>query len=68
MLLNVEDFRRKARKALPRLVFDYVNGAAEDVLAAARALSVAGATSGGGLYRSCPGAMNLREPRRASQG
>ena len=39
MLLNVEDFRRKARKALPRLVFDYVNGAAEDVLAAARALA-----------------------------
>ncbi|SFC64380.1 (S)-mandelate dehydrogenase [Polaromonas sp. OV174] len=30
MLLNIEDFRRQARKNLPRFVFDYVEGAAED--------------------------------------
>lgn len=30
MLLNVEDHRRAARRALPRFVFDYVDGAADD--------------------------------------
>lgn len=30
MLLNVEDYRARARKALPRFVFDYVDGAADD--------------------------------------
>jgi len=30
MLVNVEDFRREARKALPRFVFDYIDGAADD--------------------------------------
>jgi (S)-mandelate dehydrogenase len=29
-LLNVEDYRRRARRVLPRLVFDYVDGGAED--------------------------------------
>lgn len=29
-LLNAEDFRRQARRELPRFVFDYVDGAAED--------------------------------------
>lgn len=29
MKLNVEDYRRAAKKALPRFVFDYVDGAAE---------------------------------------
>jgi (S)-mandelate dehydrogenase len=29
-LLNVEDYRRRARRLLPRLVFDYVDGGAED--------------------------------------
>ncbi|CAN7545975.1 alpha-hydroxy acid oxidase [Variovorax paradoxus] len=29
-LLNVEDHRRRARRMLPRLVFDYVDGGAED--------------------------------------
>lgn len=29
-LLNVEDYRRRARRALPRLVFDYIDGGAED--------------------------------------
>jgi (S)-mandelate dehydrogenase len=29
-LLNVEDYRRRARSALPRLVFDYIDGGAED--------------------------------------
>lgn len=29
-MLNVEDFRRQARRRLPRFVFDYVDGAAED--------------------------------------
>lgn len=31
-LINVEDFRRKAQKRLPRVVFDYIDGAAEDEL------------------------------------
>lgn len=30
MLLNVEDYRRLARRRLPRFVFEYVDGAAED--------------------------------------
>lgn len=30
MLLNVEDYRRQARLSLPRFVFDYVDGAADD--------------------------------------
>ncbi|MFS2206052.1 alpha-hydroxy acid oxidase [Variovorax sp. Varisp36] len=30
LLLNVEDYRRRARRVLPRLVFDYVDGGAED--------------------------------------
>ncbi|MCR5867944.1 alpha-hydroxy acid oxidase [Aquincola sp. J276] len=30
MLLNAEDFRREARRLLPRFVFDYVDGAADD--------------------------------------
>lgn len=30
MLLNYSDFRREARRALPRFVFDYVDGAADD--------------------------------------
>lgn len=30
MLLNHDDFRSEARKVLPRFVFDYVDGAAED--------------------------------------
>jgi len=30
LLLNVEDHRRRARRLLPRLVFDYVDGGAED--------------------------------------
>lgn len=30
MLLNVEDHRRQARRSLPRFVFDYVDGAADD--------------------------------------
>ncbi len=30
MLLNTDDFRREARKRLPRFVFDYVDGAADD--------------------------------------
>jgi (S)-mandelate dehydrogenase len=29
-LLNVDDYRRRARRVLPRLVFDYVDGGAED--------------------------------------
>lgn len=28
--INVEDYRRRARRVLPRLVFDYVDGGAED--------------------------------------
>ena len=30
MLLNVDDYRRAARRALPRFVFDYVDGGADD--------------------------------------
>lgn len=30
MLLNVEDYRREARRRLPRFVFDYVDGSADD--------------------------------------
>lgn len=30
MLLNTDDFRREARKRLPRFVFDYVDGGADD--------------------------------------
>lgn len=30
MLLNVEDFRRQARRVLPAFVFDYVDGGADD--------------------------------------
>lgn len=30
LLLNVDDYRRRARRVLPRLVFDYVDGGAED--------------------------------------
>ncbi|WP_157269818.1 alpha-hydroxy acid oxidase [Azohydromonas aeria] len=30
MLLNTDDFRREARRRLPRFVFDYVDGAADD--------------------------------------
>ncbi|MBV8086005.1 MAG: alpha-hydroxy-acid oxidizing protein, partial [Chloroflexi bacterium] len=30
MLITIEDFRRKARWRLPRAVFDYIDGAAED--------------------------------------
>lgn len=30
MLLNVEDFRREARRVLPAFVFDYVDGGADD--------------------------------------
>lgn len=30
MLLNVEDYRRRARRRLPQFVFEYVDGAAED--------------------------------------
>ncbi len=30
MRLNVEDYRRAARRALPEFVFDYINGAADD--------------------------------------
>jgi len=30
MLLNSEDYRRAARRALPRFVFDYVDGGADD--------------------------------------
>ena len=30
MLLNAEDWRREARRHLPRFVFDYVDGAADD--------------------------------------
>lgn len=30
MLLNSDDFRREARRHLPKFVFDYVDGAAED--------------------------------------
>jgi (S)-mandelate dehydrogenase len=30
MLLNIEDYRRQARRRLPQFVFEYVDGAAED--------------------------------------
>ncbi len=30
MLLNIEDYRREARRRLPRFVFEYIDGAAED--------------------------------------
>ena len=30
MMLNAQDFRESARRYLPRFVFDYVDGAAED--------------------------------------
>ncbi|MDN8618245.1 alpha-hydroxy acid oxidase [Variovorax ginsengisoli] len=30
MRINTEDFRRQARKSLPRFVFDYIEGAADD--------------------------------------
>jgi (S)-mandelate dehydrogenase len=30
MLLNSDDFRREARRRLPKFVFDYIDGAAED--------------------------------------
>lgn len=36
MLLNVDDYRRAARRALPRFVFDYVDGAADDQTCLAR--------------------------------
>lgn len=32
-LLNVEDYRREARRRLPRFVFDYLDGGAEDEVA-----------------------------------
>lgn len=35
-LLNVEDYRRAARRRLPRFVFEYVDGAAEDEVCLAR--------------------------------
>jgi (S)-mandelate dehydrogenase len=33
VLLNVEDYRREARRRLPRFVFDYLDGGAEDEIA-----------------------------------
>ncbi|MEO6273220.1 MAG: alpha-hydroxy acid oxidase [Rhodoferax sp.] len=39
MLLNVEDYRRAARKQLPRFVADYIDGAADDGLCLRRNLS-----------------------------
>ena len=36
MLPNVMDYRRRARKRLPRLAFDYLEGGAEDGIAMAR--------------------------------
>ena len=30
MLINIEDLRQRARRRLPRAVFDYVDGGAED--------------------------------------
>lgn len=35
-LLNVEDYRRAARRLLPRFVFEYIDGAAEDEVCLAR--------------------------------
>ena len=32
MMLNADDWRREARRRLPRFVFDYVDGAADDGL------------------------------------
>src|SRR5260370_7932180 len=29
-VLNIEDLRRKAKRRLPRVVFDYIDGGAED--------------------------------------
>ena len=39
MLVNVEDFRRQARRILPQFVFDYVDGAADDSLCLRRNMS-----------------------------
>lgn len=36
MFLNVDDLRREARRRLPRAVFDYIDGAAEDEVTLAR--------------------------------
>ncbi len=36
MLLNVDDLRTEARRRLPRAVFDYIDGAAEDEVTLAR--------------------------------
>ena len=44
MLLNVEDFRQRARKALPKFVFDYVDGAADDGACLRRNLQDLGTT------------------------
>ena len=30
MLLNIEDYRRRARSVLPRFVYDYIEGSADD--------------------------------------
>lgn len=39
MLLNTEDFRGRARRVLPRFVFDYIEGAADDGFCLSRNLS-----------------------------
>src|SRR6266568_2385739 len=36
MIVNIDDLRRRARRRLPRAVFDYIDGAAEDELTARR--------------------------------
>jgi L-lactate dehydrogenase (FMN-dependent) and related alpha-hydroxy acid dehydrogenases len=36
MIINIEDLRKRARRRLPRAVFDYIDGAAEDELTARR--------------------------------
>jgi L-lactate dehydrogenase (cytochrome) len=36
MIVGIEDLRRQARRRLPRAVFDYIDGAAEDELTARR--------------------------------
>jgi L-lactate dehydrogenase (cytochrome) len=36
MIITIEDLRRRARRRLPRAVFDYIDGAAEDELTARR--------------------------------